>query len=232
MTDARAAGRPEIALIVGAFPHGRTRGEAVDYVRFHAHKLAERLASALAGRPRRRPHRTLLAAAVGEVLGAFPDPLCVETGCIRNAKEGTDSTLVIAQALERAGRGRLLTFELQPKHVEVCRAVCRSYEHRIEYVLGDSTASLRRLSGDGTLPAIHFAFFDSANDPEQIWSEFETVEDRFLPGSIVIVDDTVPPSRKGRRIKPYLHRNPAWETWLVFAGRGLLVAAKRGERIA
>jgi predicted O-methyltransferase YrrM len=148
----------------------------------------------------------------------------VETGCIRDAHEGTDSTLVIASRLER---GRLYTFELEPKHVEVCRSICRAYDARIEYVLGDSTASLRRLTADGTLSAIHFAFFDSANDADQIWAEFETVEDRFVPGSIVVVDDTVPPSRKGRRIKPYLHRHPAWETHLVLAGRGLLVAVRR-----
>lgn len=53
-----------------------------------------------------------------------------------------------------------------------------------------------------------------------------------MPGSVLVVDDVVPPAVKGRRIEPHLHRDPAWETRLVYAGKGLLVAVRRSGSAA
>ncbi len=105
--------------------------------------------------------------------------------------------------------------------------MCREVDHRIRYFEGDSRANLRQLRDDGTLTVVHLAFFDSGDDPELIWQEFRAIEDLFVPGSIVIVDDAVPPSVKGRRIKPYLHRHPDWDTRLIYSWRGMLVARRR-----
>lgn len=221
---APTAGRPDLARIVGAFPGGPTRREVLDWALFHGHKQWERFVHRWSGRSRTPPHRALLTRAVAEVLRVFPDPVCIETGCIRNPREETGSTLAISSSLER---GRLYTFDLEPRHLEVCREICREYDHRIEYVQGDAKEMLRRLRESRSVDAVHLAFFDSANDADQIWGEFRAIEDLFVPGSVVIVDDSVPPSNKGRRIKPYLHGHPSWETWLVYAGRGVLVALRR-----
>lgn len=220
-----AAERPELGRIVGAFPGGPTRGELLDRLFFRVHRWWERFVRWIRRRRRTPPHPALLRAAVAEILRAFPDPVCIETGCIRKPGEGTMSTWAIASALER---GRLYSFDIEPRHIEICRDVCREVNHRIEYVLGDAKEELRRLHENGTLGAVHLALFDSMNDAGQIWAEFRAIEDRFVPGSVVIVDDSVPPSKKGRRVKPYLHRHPLWETHLVYAGRGLLVALRRG----
>ncbi len=219
--DARA----QLARIVRPFRGGPTRGALLDWAAFRAHRTWERFESWVRRRPRTPPHPRLLRAAVEEVLRAFGTPVCVETGCIRKPQEGTMSTWAIASALER---GRLYSFDLEPRHIEICRQVCRDYNHRIEYVRGDAKMELRRLSESGVLGVVHLALFDSLNDADQIWEEFRAIEDRFVPGSVVIVDDSVPPSKKGEKIRPYLHRRPEWETHLVYAGRGLLVAVKCG----
>jgi predicted O-methyltransferase YrrM len=110
-------------------------------------------------------------------------------------------------------------------HIEICRSVCREYDTDIHYIQGDSWTNLKRLANNGELDQIHLALFDSAPDAEQIWREFRCVEDRFIPGSVIIVDDAVR-GKKGRRIKPYLHSNPAWRTQLILAGNGLLIAVR------
>lgn len=216
---------PDAARITSGFSSGPTRGELLDWAVFHLCKLLQRIARAVARRPKGRPHPRLLRAAVEEAVGAFPGPVCIETGSLRDPNEGTDSTRVIAATL--GDRGRLYTFELEPAHLAVCREVCREFANRIEYMEGDAKLNLRRLRERGTLRQVHFAFLDSADDPEQIWEEFRAIEDLFVPGGVLVVDDVVAPAVKGRRIKPYLHRDPAWETRLVYAGKGLLVAVRR-----
>jgi hypothetical protein len=219
----RAAAAPDLEVVLRGFPHARTRGEVRDAIAFHAHKLLDRFAHRVRGRRRRPPHPVLLRAAVAQVLRVFPEPVCVETGCIRSAAEETRSTLAIASALVR---GRLYTFELDPRHIALCREICREVDDRITYVQGDAKVELRRWAD--RWPAVHLAFLDSRNDADQIWEEFRALEDRFVPGSLLVVDDVVPPSRKGLRVKPYLHAHPGWQTRLVYAGRGLLVAQRLG----
>lgn len=221
--------RPEVRALFGPFPGGPTRGRARDWVRYRSRKVRERVARWVVRTPKALPHRHVLAAAVSRALSLFPVPVCLETGCIRNAREGTESTRVIASALQ--GRGRFYSFELDPAHIAICRAVCREFDGHIRYIQGDAKANLRKLRDDGTLRTVHFAFFDSASDPGQIWAEFRAVEDLFVPGSVVIVDDTVR-GVKGSRIKPYLHRHPLWDTYLIYAANGMLVAVRRSEPLA
>lgn len=223
----RGVRSPDVAAVIGAFPSGPTRAEFLDAAAFHLHKLPERIARAVLGRKKTRPHGKLLSAAVEQVRRAFPEPVCIETGCIRDADEGSDSTLAIATAL--GGRGRFYTFELDPAHIAVCRSVCRELNDRISYVEGDSKVNLRRLREDGTLDVVHLAFFDSADDPDLILAEFRAVEDLFVPGSIAVVDDVALPGVKGKRLKPYLRRHPLWDARTVYAGRGMLVALRRAE---
>lgn len=215
---------PDITAITGALPSGPTRGPVRDWLAFQMGKMPGRLAQRFGGQRKVRPHHALLRAAVTETLRVFPDPVCIETGCVRDPNEGTDSTLVIASTLQ--GRGRFYTFELEPSHIDVCRVVCREYVDQITFVQGDAKANLREFAAEHDV--VHFAFLDSAPDPGQIFAEFRAIEHRFTPGSVLIVDDAVR-GNKGGRIKPYLHAHAEWETRLVFAGNGLLVAVKGGS---
>lgn len=91
----------------------------------------------------------MLRAAVDTVLDIFPEPTCIETGCIRNRDEGTDSTLIIASALH--GRGRFFTFEIEPSHIEICPSVCQEYDADIQYIQDDSCVNLQRLAHDAEI---------------------------------------------------------------------------------
>jgi hypothetical protein len=215
----------ELVALTGRFPGAPTRGGFLDWASYRTRKLGQRIGWAL-GREKVQPHRRLLTGAVEQLRAAFGTLTCVETGCIRWASEGTESTLAIATALGETG-GVLHTFELEPDHIAVCKSVCRDVNQRIRYWEGDSRAKLRKLHDDGTLGVVHLAFFDSGDDPDLIFDEFRAIEDLFVPGSIVVVDDTIPPSVKGRRIKPYLHRHEDWDTRVIFSTHGMLVARKR-----
>lgn len=215
----------DIEALTRPFAGGPTRGKFLDWAIYRTHKLGQRIGWAL-GREKVRPHRQLLSSAVERLRDSFGELTCVETGCIRRADEGTDSTLAIATALGESG-GTLYTFELEAEHIAVCRSVCHQVNDRIRYVEGDSRTNLRKLRADGTLKVVHLAFFDSGDDADLIWEEFRAIEDLFVPGSIVIVDDAIPPSVKGRRVKPYLHRRLDWDTRVTYTWHGMLVAQKR-----
>jgi cephalosporin hydroxylase len=197
-----------------------------DWMAFQVGKTGQRFGHWFASRPRVRPHREVLGMAIREVLDTFADPVCVETGCIRREGEGTDSTLAIAEALE--GKGTFFTFELDKEHIETCRRVCRRHLEHIRFVQGDAVRNLEQLKSERTLSVLHFAFFDSADDPEQTLAEFQAVQDLFVPGSILIVDDAIR-GVKGKQIKPVLHRSPEWITRLVHSGNGMLLATKLGK---
>jgi hypothetical protein len=105
---------PDLDLIVDCFPSAATHSRLIDWLAFQVGKTPGRVSRHLLGRRKIRPRRWVLRAAVGTVLDIFPEPTCIETGCIRNRDEGTDSTLIIASALR--GRGRFFTFEIEPSH--------------------------------------------------------------------------------------------------------------------
>lgn len=210
----------ELGFLIRPFPHGRTKGRLLDWLALRYFKARNRVRDERGRRP--RPHPRLLGAAVELIGRRFPEPVCVETGCIRDPEEGTDSTLVMAAALR--SRGRLYTFELDPAHMATCREVCRAYDSGIEYVLGDAKEEIRRLREDGTLRTVHLAFLDSAEDPDQIMEEFRALEDLFVPGSLLIVDDVIFPAIKGARVRPHIDRHPDWDAWILYAWHGLLVA--------
>ena len=159
-----------------------------------------------------RAHKPIIKKYLLEVLKTTPDPIVVETGCIRDADEGTESTLTIASTLNR--RGKFYTFEISKEHISVCQSLCRDYNQYINYVEGDSIGSLTRMASTNALDAVHLALFDSVNDGDHIWKEFKTCEKAFRTNSIVIIDDVLW-GDKGRVIKPYLEASSEWETKIV-----------------
>ena len=172
----------------------------------------------------KRGHHLVLGKALAQVLGSFDKPLLLETGCIRNVNEGTDSTLIIASTVR--DRGTFYSFELRPEHIEQCRQACAGYNQYINYVEGDSIAKLEQYVAEGKLPEVHFAFLDSRNDSEHIWREFRAIESRFVPGSVLVVDDVLW-ADKGRRLRPYLEASPQWTTRIFNVENGILTATRR-----
>ena len=188
---------------------------------FKVRKRFNRILRKYFGRP--RAHKRILSDFVQEVLQRTPSPVLLETGCIRVMDEGTESTLTISSIVR--DRGRFLTFELRPEHIEVCKELCGELNSHIEYVEGDSVENLRRMVDSGDLHRVDFAFLDSSNDGEHTWLEFQALENSFVPGSILICDDVLW-ADKGRKLRPYLESSPEWRTRVYNVENGILLAHK------
>ena len=159
-----------------------------------------------------------------EVFKTTSHPTVIETGCIRDANEGTESTLTIASALN--SRGMFYKFEICKENIRIYQSLCRDYNEYINYVEGDAIDNLRKMVDADVLDTIHLALFDSVNDGDHIWKEFKTCEQVFRANSIVIIDDVLW-GDKGRIIKPYLESSPEWDTKIYNVEYGILVAQKK-----
>ncbi len=217
---------PDLDKLVESFPWGGLHGGPLDWLGFQMGKSRQRLARWFHRRPKVRPHRKLIGAAISEVVRCFDNPVCCETGCIRRASEGTDSTLTIASGLK--GRGRFFSFEFEEKHIQVCKTVCKDYLEQINFIQGDAKSNLEKLKKEARFTQVHFAFFDSADDPAQTFAEFKAIEELFVGGSLVVVDDVIR-GVKGKLIKPFMRKNPDWQVRLLYAGNGLLLARKNKD---
>lgn len=173
-----------------------------------------------------RAHRSILERHLLEVLDTTPQPVIIETGCIRDANEGTESTLAISSVL--MGRGDFYTFEISSEHIRVCQELCKDYNQYINYVEGDSVVNLTGMVEAHVFEEIHFALFDSVNDGNHIWKEFKAVENLFGENAIIIVDDVLW-GDKGRLLKPYLEASSEWRTKVYNVEYGILAAKKTVE---
>lgn len=176
------------------------------------------------GKRRFKSTRSILRFYLRQVLLEFPNPNIIETGCIRNPKEGTNSTLAISSILKN--KGNFWSFDIDPQCIEICKNVCSRNNKYIRYIMGDSVQMLKKLVDTGVFTTINLAYFDSLNCGEHIWNEFKAVQNCLIKGSIVIVDDVMYEGRKGDRIKPYLESSKEWEIKIFDVRNGVLVAKK------
>lgn len=172
---------------------------------------------------RKRGHYRVLKKYMDDIIQRFDKPVIIETGCIRNLNEGTESTLTISSILK--DKGKFYSFELFPEHIAICKELCGDNNKYINYVQGDSVENLRKMVEDKTLSRIDMAFFDSVNNGDHIMQEFKTVENLFQPGALAIVDDVLW-ADKGRVIRPYLENSPQWQTKIYNVENGIMVARK------
>jgi len=173
---------------------------------------------------RNRVHHYVLKDVLDELLNQAESPLVLlETGCIRNLNEGTDSTYIISSTVK--DKGNFYTFELEPEHIAICKELCSDYNQYINYVQGDSVAGMKRLVGSGELKSIDFAFLDSVNDGDHIWNEFKVIEDYMKEGSYLIVDDVLW-ADKGRIILPFLKGSEQWDVKVYNMENGMAVAKR------
>lgn len=175
------------------------------------------------GNGKRVHHRVLPDLVTQLVSNSVRPVVIIETGCIRNLNEGTDSTLLISSVLK--DRGQFYTFELDPEHIEICKELCGENNDYINYVQGDSVVNLKDYVKSGKLEKIDLAFLDSVNDGDHIWKEFEAVESQIGPGGYVVVDDVLW-ADKGRVILPFLEKSPVWETEVYNYENGMVVARR------
>ena len=122
----------------------------------------------------RRAHKPIIRKCLREVFKTTSHPTVIETGCIRDVDEGTESTLTISSTLN--SRGTFYTFEICKEHIRICQSLCRDYNEYINYVEGDAIENLRKMVDVNVLDTIHLALFDSVNDGDHIWKEFKTCE--------------------------------------------------------
>jgi len=171
-----------------------------------------------------RGHKALLDEQSRQLLERFEQPVALETGCIRQLNEGTESTLTIARNLQ--DKATFYSFELRPEHIAVSRDCCGEYDRFVNYIEGDSVANLQSAAADGRLAAVHFAFLDSANDGDHIFNEFKAIEDAFISGGILIVDDVLW-ADKGRTLVPYIEASSDWTSEVFNVENGMMVAHRR-----
>lgn len=171
-----------------------------------------------------RSTRALLRFYANKTFHEFPNPNIIETGCIRDPKENTNSTLILSSVFKN--KGNFWSIDINPKHIEMCKKACGGYNKYIKYMQGDSLNILKKLIYSGALDVVHLAYFDSLNDDEHIFREFKIVEGCLIKGSIVIVDDIMNGGKKGDKLRPYLEASNEWEIRLFEVRNGILVARK------
>lgn len=216
---------PSLPAILRPFPSGRAFGRWPDLIRLYATSFVQAILRQFPGRERLRPHPRLLSAATQEVLRTFREPVCLETGCMRNSGRGTESTVSMASVLR--GQGRFFSLEEDADRIEACQRICGGLNQWIQYVEANPASGIARLREEGELDRVHLAFLHSVDDPDEIWEEYRALDDLLGPGAVLVVDDAVSPGAKGDRVKPHLMDRPEWEVRLVFVGRGILVAQRR-----
>lgn len=105
------------------------------------------------------------------------------------------STLHMAAALERNGRGRMMSFELDPIYAAIARRALRraGLAHRAEIVVGDVREELPRvyetLRRSASVRGIEFLFIDSDHGEEFARWYLETLLPLVRRGGIVHVHD-------------------------------------------
>ena len=107
---------------------------------------------------------------------------CIETGTIRSYDEKHESTRHIADTL--GSRGHLISVDISPDSIRISKDICKGRTN-IKWVLASSTDYIKSLQNE----RFHFAFLDSANDKDLIFSEFTLLIPHMAEDSIVIIDD-------------------------------------------
>lgn len=216
---------PSLEAILRPFPNARARGRWPDGLFFLGHRLAGTLRRQFPGGETIRPHPRLLSAAAQEVLRTFREPVCLETGCMAAAGEGTESTVSLASVLR--GQGRFYSLEEDEGRIESCRRGCGSLNQWIRYVEGDPPTSIRRLREEGELERIHLAFLPADGGSGISGEAFREMDGLMVPGSVVVVDGAIRPLGRNDNVRPHLLDRPEWDVRAVFAGDGILVAQRR-----
>jgi hypothetical protein len=151
-------------------------------------------------------------ATIREVMDRLPKGslVVVETGTLRDdspgARDGDGwSTYILAECLADRGdpASRLYSIDINPEFIDISKRTVAPDLHRwVNWICGDAVQALRSLP----VRTIDLLYLDSSDDPREILAEFEEVQAKLGPQSIVVVDDTGPyhagPLGKGTLVIP------------------------------
>ena len=107
------------------------------------------------------------------------------------------TTVHVAAALERNGKGRILSFELEPVYAWVARRTLRraGLAHRARFFVGDVREELppayERLRAAGEIDGIQFLFIDSDHGGEFARWYVDNLFPLVRPGGVIHVHDVV-----------------------------------------
>ena len=158
-----------------------------------------------------------------EKLVALNKPLTiVETGTLWAPldKPMGAFTYIFGDLIKNYTGGKLITIDINSKHIENAKQSTKEFKDVIEYITSDSVEYLESMS-DKEVEKVDFFYFDSYdfNVPDPIPSqlhhfrELMAVYKRVSRDAILSVDDNLPPG--------------CWVTWNTFDGRGDIVSNKK-----
>ena len=149
--------------------------------------------------------------------------IIVETGSIREIDDwgAGMSTYIWGDFIQHYG-GKVITVDIDPKNIDICKKVTEPFKHNIEYVVSDSVEFLKSYIGN-----IDLLYLDSMDFPlypdeesykneivksqEHNMAEFLAAEDKLTNKSIVLIDDyDFPRGGKAGITNEYLV-NRGWE---------------------
>lgn len=129
-------------------------------------------------------------------------------------------TYIFGDLIKNYTGGKLITIDINPKHIENAKHTTKEFEDVIEYVTSDSVEYLESMS-DKEVEKVDFFYFDSYdfNVPDPIPSqlhhfrELTAVYKRISKDVILSVDDNLPPG--------------CWVTWNIFDKGGDIVSNEK-----
>jgi hypothetical protein len=146
-----------------------------------------------------------------------PSPIIVETGCQRQKDDlgAGMSTSIFGEYVNRYG-GKLVTVDLMPQHLTICKECTAEWSSHIQYVESDSLVFLKNYRGRLDLVYLDSLDYPIGDDAENIRMrdaaqnhnllEFRAIENvAVMNKSLVLLDDnTLPYGGKPKLCKDYL----------------------------
>lgn len=152
-------------------------------------------------------------AALNLLFQEHSEPLIVETGCQRQKEDlgAGMSTSIFGEYVRRYG-GRLVTVDIEPEALRVCKECTREFADRITYVLSDSVKFLREFQQSPGLLYLDSYDYDVTGDvraqrasQEHCLKEYLAAEPHLKSNSILLLDDSdFPGGGKPKLVKEHL----------------------------
>lgn len=143
-------------------------------------------------------------------------PTIIETGCQRQADDlgAGMSTSIFGEYVKRYG-GKLITVDLFPQHLEVCKECTKEFSDHISYIESDSLRFLSTYMGPCNLLYLDSLDYPVGTDAGNVAMqqaaqqhnllEFKAIEKRLSDWCIILLDDnTLPGGGKPKLCKEYL----------------------------
>lgn len=156
---------------------------------------------------------------VGELLASLVRAIKPQTVIETGTHKGF-STLMIASALKRNGRGHLYTVDLTDHGV---MEECKRFElvDQVTYIKAESSIAIRDLAAK--VQNIDFLWLDADHAKESVLREVNSALPALKPGSFLAFHDTIVDPREAEAVKEIRRRFPSWDHLALVTARGFQV---------